>query len=91
MHAPVFTRENMFDSQTFNDGHGDDEPGVVPPHLAVQVLGVKVVKEDEIRVGEEGDGEEGDDVAHAVVGVELQLAARLGEVVDAVAGMEDLE
>ena len=50
-----------------------------------------MVEEDEIRVGEEGDGEEGDDVAHAVVGVELQLAARLGEVVDAVAGMEDLE
>ena len=76
---------------TLDDGHDDDEPGVVPPHLAVEVLGVEVVEEDEVRVHEERDREEGHHVPHAVVRVELELAARLGEVVHVVAGVEDLE
>ncbi len=48
------------------------------------------MKQDEVRVGEEGADEEGDDVPHPVVGVEEQLAAGLREVAQAVAGVEHL-
>ena len=49
------------------------------------------MEEDEICVSEEHKYDEGDDVAHAVVRVEQELAARLGEVVDAMTRVENLE
>ncbi len=48
------------------------------------------MKQDEISVCEEPADDEGDDVPHPVVGVEQQLAARLGKVAQTVARMEHL-
>lgn len=46
--------------------------------------------QDQISVDEVHDNDGHDDVAHPVVGVEQQLATRLGEVVDAVTGVQNL-
>ena len=40
-------------SITFNDEDGDDEPGDVGAHPAVEVVLVEAVEDDEVGVGEE--------------------------------------
>jgi hypothetical protein len=60
-------------------------------HPSVEVVLIKVVEHDEVGVDEVADEKVGDHVTHPVVGEEEQFAARLGKVVDAVAGMEDLK
>ena len=49
------------------------------------------MEEDEVGPPQEAADQEGDDVPHAVVGEEEQLAARLGEVAHAVARVKDLK